>query len=659
MKADVYRHYLFINKREISTKKSKTAKECIKIVADDVINIWENFSFPHIGLNGVCIKVERLVQSALKENKIPIARRNDEFYEKFKRFDDMFDICTCNCYEKKISIKDYRCQYKIEMMEWESFIGQKERRNQLGPIDRVKTNIIRRTNIRMERLSGNASSIIGRGKGRVINIDTSVPSTSTEGFEVAGDEILEIEDSNNDKDYVEEVEQSENLQNRFAYRNLAITADRFRVSSRAAAALVNAALKDMGLLNESNLIDRKKVERERKRVGKESVICNKNENMQIECLGFDERKDNTKFKNEMEHEEHYVLVKEPGDIYVTHVTPDNGTARCISEDIITYLIDSGSIDSLKALLCDGAPVNTGKMGGVLRFIEIHLQRPIQWLICLLHANELPFRHVLQKIDGKPTGPQTFQGNIGRAIQKDLTKCSITNFRPVVSKIKHIPEDIVMQLSTDQKYLYDMCFSIHQGHVTPLLASKSPGALHHFRWLTTANRILRLYVSEQTPGKPLEDIVCIIMHIYAPGWFWIKSHPKATDGANNFWYLMNLLKGADKEYEVILKHVLQKNSYFAHPENILLGMITDDRKVIRELAVSRIMQAREHNSTERAFQLPKTLNFDSEDYSLMIDWEREIITQPLLIKDYSNAEICNIANEPVKTKFPCHSQGVER
>ena len=90
------------------------------------------------------------------------------------------------------------------------------------------------------------------------------------------------------------------------------------------------------------------------------------------------------------------------------------------------------------------------------------------------------------------------------------------------------------------------------------------------------------------------------------------------------------------------------------------MITDDRKPIRELAVSRIIQAREQNTTERAFQLPKTLNFDAEDYSDMIDWEREIITQPPIIKGFSNAEIYNIANEPVKTiKFPCHSQGVER
>ena len=42
----------------------------------------------------------------------------------------------------------------------------------------------------------------------------------------------------------------------------------------------------------------------------------------------------------MEYEEHYVIVKEPGDVYMDHVTPDNGTAHCISEEIITFLGDS-------------------------------------------------------------------------------------------------------------------------------------------------------------------------------------------------------------------------------------------------------------------------------------------------------------------------------
>jgi len=40
--------------------------------------------------------------------------------------------------------------------------------------------------------------------------------------------------------------------------------------------------------------------------------------------------------------------------------------------------------------CDGTVVNTGIKGGVFRRIEIAQNKPMQWIMCQLHANELPF-----------------------------------------------------------------------------------------------------------------------------------------------------------------------------------------------------------------------------------------------------------------------------
>lgn len=669
-KADVYKYYLFVVGREqVSSHYMSTSKDCYRIVAKDVANIWDKFSFPHITLEAIYLRIERLVEDALRINKIPIARRNDTFYGGLQKFNEMFDICTCHCYENKILRKDCRCEMKIPIVEWESFVGQKTRKNQLGSIDRVTTGARRRTQIRDEKLASHSSKNVGRGRGLFFDKHTAVPSTSTDVMEVSEVESMEMEvgdyaDDDNvdrDPDYFENIELEENMQNRFTYNNLAITVDRYRISSRAAAAVNNSILKDLDLLTEFNMLDRKKVERERKRVGKTLVKSNKTDNTRLECIGFDGRKDSTKTKKGMEPEEHYVIVNEPNDQYVTHLTPDNGTARCISEEIITFLIDYESKDSLKALLCDAAPVNTGQMGGVIKTIEVYIEKPVQWLICLLHANELPFRHVFMKIDGKPSGPTTFRGTIGQEIQKDLTKLGIVKFQPVPSKIQDISEDIISEFSSDQKYLFDICLAIKTGHLSASLASRSPGALNHSRWLTTANRILRLYVSTEAPTKNLKDIVLIIVQIYAPGWFWIKRYPRATDGARNFWYMMKLCKGAgvDKKYLDVMQKSLQQNAYFAHTENILLCMLSDDRQHIRELAVCRILQARNENINERHFQLPK-LYFGTDDYSNMIDWSKETITQPPIIRDFSNEEISNIVNQPLNTiTIPCHSQGVER
>ena len=44
-------------------------------------------------------------------------------------------------------------------------------------------------------------------------------------------------------------------------------------------------------------------------------------------------------------------------------------------------------------------------------MEKHLERTVQWLVCLLHANELPLRHLIEKLDG----PNVFSGPIGSSL----------------------------------------------------------------------------------------------------------------------------------------------------------------------------------------------------------------------------------------------------
>ena len=137
-------------------------------------------------------------------------------------------------------------------------------------------------------------------------------------------------------------------------------------------------------------------------------------------------------------EEHYVIIKEPDDIYMTFVTPDSVKARCITDEIIAFLIDSNSEISLKAILCDGTPVNTGRVGGVLRLTELYLERPIQQLICVLQANELPFRDIFKAIDRETLGPKTFKGTIGNKIEGAI-KLKITDFEFVSSNLEKIPK----------------------------------------------------------------------------------------------------------------------------------------------------------------------------------------------------------------------------
>jgi len=115
---------------------------------------------------------------------------------------------------------------------------------------------------------------------------------------------------------------------------------------------------------------------------------------------------------------------------------------------------------LMAIGCDETNVNTGATGGVIRLLEQQFRRPLQWLVCLLHASELPLRHLIKKLDGVTQGPSGFSGVIGKA----LTTCEdlpIMQFSPI--QLENCPCLDDVELSTDQQYLYDMSSVISSGH----------------------------------------------------------------------------------------------------------------------------------------------------------------------------------------------------
>ena len=67
-------------------------------------------------------------------------------------------------------------------------------------------------------------------------------------------------------------------------------------------------------------------------------------------------------------------------------------------------------------------------------------------------------------------------------------------------------------------------------------------------------------------------------------------------------------------------VIQRNSYFAHPENFLIAMATDKRLNIRQLALRRVLAARSSKTeTYTTLRVVKVslLNFEAQDYAELI------------------------------------------
>ncbi|GBM38131.1 hypothetical protein AVEN_1525-1 [Araneus ventricosus] len=97
----------------------------------------------------------------------------------------------------------------------------------------------------------------------------------------------------------------------------------------------------------------------------------------------------------------------------------------------TRILDSPLVDinEPESIGFKGTVTNTGWKNGAIRNIELKIQRRLQWFICLLQFNELPFKHLFEYLNGETTGPASFFGKMG----KQLTNCDklpIINFEAI-------------------------------------------------------------------------------------------------------------------------------------------------------------------------------------------------------------------------------------
>src|SRR6476469_1671147 len=130
-------------------------------------------------------------------------------------------------------------------------------------------------------------------------------------------------------------------------------------------------------------------------------------------------------------EDHYVIITEPGSQYLGHVTPKSGHGKSIAEAIYTFLVDNNFTDHpITCVGADGTNVNVGANNGSIQYLEMMLCRPLQFSICQLHGNELPFRAVCYHCDGKPKGPDHWRGPIGQMIKQPLANLPIASFQQV-------------------------------------------------------------------------------------------------------------------------------------------------------------------------------------------------------------------------------------
>ena len=371
-----------------------------------------------------------------------------------------------------------------------------------------------------------------------------------------------IDDNSNDADFRGNTGQSvNNSQNRMGLRNLAMICDRYGVSSRAGAAIVNAALTDAEVISaadQSQVIDKNKLRRTIEKFKEERVAEDAQELVEAQgeayyCDGkkditlFVKKDDQGKYYNTFEEEEHISVSSEPGGKYVSHLTPAGGKGSDIAEVLVTYLTEHGVIGSWRIVGGDSTAVNTGVDNGCFVLIEDALGRRLFRVVCTLHLNELPFRHVFVFIDGPTDSKNTFKGVIGKL----LPKVEELEFNPRFKKVTAGPdlptilEEVANDLSSDQRLLLLVHQSMRTGIVKKELYSLSPGPFSHYRWLTHACRCCLLYMKKhglnRRDKENLSLIVNFLMTTYIPMWFKLKQKPSIGEAPRHFFAQIEITK----------------------------------------------------------------------------------------------------------------------
>ena len=127
----------------------------------------------------------------------------------------------------------------------------------------------------------------------------------------------------------------------------------------------------------------------------------------LQSLYFDGRKDQTitqKQINERMHkrtvlEKHIKLIKEPQFEYIGHFAASTGSSQSLFNGTIDYNCASNKLglDDVAAIRCDSTAVNSGRKTGVIKRLEDHLNKPLQWLVCLQHTQTTTFASLYERV----------------------------------------------------------------------------------------------------------------------------------------------------------------------------------------------------------------------------------------------------------------------
>ena len=261
----------------------------------------------------------------------------------------------------------------------------------------------------------------------------------------------------------------------------------------------------------------------------------------------------------------------------------------IADKILCWIQQRGLENSLQAIGGDSTAVNTGWKGGVMSHIEQKLGKRLVWIVRYLHTGELPLP-LFQELDSPTKSNNKWSDPLGNMLDEPTQLEINRNFQKIEvgPPIPVLPLEVVKDLIANQSCAYKMAEIIRSGQVPDSLSLLEIGPVSHSRWLTTALRFCRIWISKhELKGKLLKNLGLItefIISVYPPNWFNVKLQPKWVDGLKHLLFQMQLLRTQSKLDKDIVLPVVKRSSWYARSEAVLQAMLSSQCSQLRAEAV---------------------------------------------------------------------------
>ena len=473
--------------------------------------------------------------------------------------------------------------------------------------------------------------------------------------------------------------------------NTALATIRTDATNRQAAAITSGFLEDLIaaqlLPAESQYLalDQKKIHRAREevmgQVQEEQGI--EQEQNEVKTIMIDSRITKTKVRVYNEETKKFYTSIEKADIYtmtdgdgkylnhfIKEKNPENSnmsSSQALALQVFEWCTKYGVDDTLKFIAGDSTNSNTGYKGGLFHYLEVYLNRRLFWIVCQLHTNELKFRRLISKRDGKTNSKDGWQGDLGKMLPtvRSLERNPSYEAIPGTTPLPDLPQEVVKDLSSDQHYSYKIAKAIRSGQMDKDLAALTVGQTGHSRWLTTANLFCDWWCRDHgLDGEllaRLKEIVTFLTQVYIPCWFQVKIHNKWIDGPKNVLFELSCIRTQSKVVQLAVMPTVRSSAWYAHSESILVTMLCSEEEEERRFAALTIISIRgkqEMGDTSVRLRKLPYLNIKATTLKDLIDWDGA--SEPIITARLTNTELLEFVERPMEVEsIPCHTQAIER